>query len=204
MHLFIAFCGFMSVVLAIYCGVPYIRSILSGRTQPHQFSWFIFAIMNGIIALSQYLKGARASVLISLTFLVSNFIILGLSFRYGKRNTSKFDILLLGLSLLTIVAWIITKNPSVAIWLTVLIDIFATTMIILKIKGAPASEAPLPWLVGALAYTFSVLSLVDKPLGVLYVRPIYGVLSDIAIVTAIYLCGRPTKAIKADSIPSTK
>lgn len=199
MNFFVAFCGVVSVILAIYCGIPYIRSILNGKTKPHQFSWLIFAIMNGIIALSQYMKGARASVLISLAFLVSNFIILGLSFKYGTRNTSKFDILLLIFSLATIVAWIITKNPSVAIWLTVLIDIFATTMIILKIKVEPTSEAPWPWLVGAVAYTFSCLSLVDKPLGILYVRPTYGVLSDLAILAAIYAYKKAGPAAKVET-----
>lgn len=185
--------GIISVALAVYCGIPYLRSILRGQTKPHQFSWLIFAIMNAIITVSQYHKGARASVLISLTFLVFNLIILALSFRYGTRNTSRFDVFLLALSLLTIVAWIATDNASVAIWLTVLIDIFATAMIILKIKSHPTSEAPFAWIVGTVAYLFSCLALVDKSLGVLYVRPIYGVLSDLAIVAAIYAYKPATK-----------
>ena len=177
----------MSVLLAIYCGVPYIRSILNGKTKPHQFSWFIFAIMNAIVTISQYLKGGRASVLISLTFLISNIVILVLAFKRGTRQTSKFDMLLLALSLITIIAWAVTKNPSVAIWLTVLIDIFATAMIVLKIKNYPSSEAPYAWFIGTAAYIFSCLSLADKKLGILYVRPIYGVLSDVAILVAIYV-----------------
>jgi hypothetical membrane protein len=201
-HNFVVFSGIMSVLLAIYCGIPYLRSILSGRTKPHQFSWLIFAIMNAIVALSQYLKGARASVLISLTFLVFNLLILALSFKYGTRNTSKADRLLLGLSLLTIVAWIVTKNPSVAIWLTVIIDIFATAMIVLKIKSHPSSEAPFAWVVGTLAYVFSCLSLVDKKPGILYVRPIYGVLSDVAILAAIYLykSSKKSPALRTSSV----
>ncbi len=143
--------------------------------------------MNSIVTVSQYAKGARASVLISLTFLISNLVILGLSFKYGTRNTSKFDIFLLALSLTTIVAWVITNDPSVAIWLSVLIDVFATSMIVLKIKKHPKSEAPYPWLIGTIAYVFSSLALVNKPLSVLYVRPIYGVLSDVAILAAVYL-----------------
>jgi hypothetical protein len=198
-HNFVAFCGAMSVVLAVFCGIPYLRSILNGKTKPHQFSWLIFVIMNAIVALSQYLKGARASVLISLVFLVFSSIILFLSFEYGTRNTSKFDKILFGLSLFTIVAWIVTKNPSVAIWLSVLIDIFATTMIILKIKAEPHSEAAYAWGVGAAAFVFSSLSLVDKRPSVLYVRPIYGFLSDIAVLLAIYFYKKVGPKNKADS-----
>lgn len=179
-------CGVLSVILAIYCGIPYLRSILARKTKPHQFSWLIFAIMNAIVTVSQYLKGARASVLISLTFLIFNLLTLALSLKYGTRNTSRFDKLLFVFSLLTIAAWIITKNPSVAIWLTVVIDIFATLMIILKVRQEPNSEAPYAWLVGTVAYLFSSLSLINKPAGILYVRPVYGFLSDVAVLAAIY------------------
>jgi hypothetical membrane protein len=179
-------CGVLSVILAIYCGIPYLRSILARKTKPHQFSWLIFAIMNAIVTVSQYLKGARASVLISLTFLIFNLLTLALSLKYGTRNTSRFDKLLFIFSLATIAAWIITKNPSVAIWLTVVIDIFATLMIILKIRQQPDSEAPYAWLVGTVAYLFSSLSLINKPAGILYVRPVYGFLSDVAVLAAIY------------------
>lgn len=178
--------GIVSTLLAIYCSVPYLQAIIKGRTKPHQFSWLIFVIMNGIVTSSQYLKGARASVLISLTFFIFSFIIFLLSLKYGSRDTSRFDKLLFGFSLATIVVWFLTKDAAIAIWLTVVIDIAATSMIILKIKGDPKSEDPYPWLLGSIAYIFTCLALIDKPFGVLYVRPIYGLLSDAAIVLAVY------------------
>src|SRR5690348_18206691 len=41
--------------LGIYCEVPYVLAILNGKTKPHQFSWLVFVIMNGIVTLSQFL-----------------------------------------------------------------------------------------------------------------------------------------------------
>jgi hypothetical protein len=196
--LFINVCGVISLALAIYCCVPYIRSILKGKTKPHQFSWIIFAIMNGIIALSQFLAGGRLSVLVPATFFVINIVTIILSFKYGVRNTSRYDQLLFGLCLATIAAWALTKNNTLAIWLTVLIDIFATTMMILKVKIQPESEAIYPWALGSLAYIFSCLTLIDKPFGVLYVRPIYGLLSDFALVVAIY-CFSKNQGLKIKS-----
>ena len=155
--------------------------------------------------LSQYLKGGRASVLVAVVFFVYSLILYILSFPYGVKNTSTWDRLLLGLSLVTIVAWVLTKNPSVAIWLTVLIDVFATTMIILKLKAQPMSEALWPWTISTTAFIFSILTLVNKPFGILYVRPIYGLLSDGAVVVAIIVYGRAAhrKSAKVTTSPSS-
>jgi hypothetical protein len=155
--------------------------------------------MNGIIFLSQYLKGGRASVLIALVFFISSFIDFLLSLRYGIRNTSSWDRLLFILSLLTIVIWALTKNPSVAIWLTVVIDIFATSMMLLKIKKHPDSEAAFPWVIASIAYVFSIMSLANKSLGILYVRPIYGLLSDALTVGCVFYFLR--KGLKTSSKP---
>lgn len=189
----------LSFIFAFGAGIPYIKSILSGRTKPHQMTWLVFSIMNGIILVSQYLKGARASILIALVFFIFTIIDFILSLNYGIRSTSRWDYLLLTFSLLTIIAWILTRNPSVAIWLTVLIDIFATTMTIIKIKSQPNSEAILPWLMGATAYTFTILSVINKPFGVLYVRPIYGVLSDVAVIAAVWIYSEGTRLSKKPS-----
>jgi hypothetical protein len=185
MHTFVVVCGAISSVLAIYCGIPYIFSIVRGETKPHQFTWLIFTLMNGIIMISQFLAGARASVLISVIFFVYSGIEYGLSFKYGVRDSSKYDRLLFGLALATIGLWLLTRNNALAIWLTVLIDVFATTMLILKLRAHPGSEPFWLWAIATLAFVFAALALADKPFGILYVRPIYGILSDVAVLTAI-------------------
>lgn len=187
--------GIISLVLAIWASVPYILSIVKGQTKPHQLTWLVFSIMNGIILLSQYLKGARASILLYSVWLVSSTVIFILSLSHGMRGTSRWDKLLFGLSILTIVAWVLTSNPAVAIWLTVFIDVFATLMMILKIRAYPDSEAISPWVIATAAYVFTILSLINKPLGILYVRPTYGLISEAAVLTAILIWGKgkPTK-----------
>ncbi|HEU5004476.1 MAG TPA: hypothetical protein VFT49_00085 [Candidatus Saccharimonadales bacterium] len=180
--------GGISIIFATWAAVPYILSILRGRTKPHQMTWLVFSIMNGVVFLSQYLKGARASVLLYIVWFFSSTIIFLLSLKFGLRNTSRLDRTLFSLSLLTIVAWALTKNPSVAIWLTVFIDIFATSMMLLKIRAHPDSEEVFPWIIGTIAYIFTVISLINKSFGILYVRPIYGLISEAAIpIYILYL-----------------
>jgi len=74
----------------------------------------------------------------------------------------------------------------VAIWLTLLIDVLGTSMIALKVKSEPHSEDPYPWVLAGVAYAFSVLSLAGKPIGILYVRPLYGLVCNLALATCIY------------------
>jgi hypothetical protein len=163
-----------------------VLAILNGKTKPHQFSWLVFVIMNGIVTLSQFLAGGRASVLISLTFFAGSLVNFLLSLKYGTRDTSRWDRLLLGFALFTIAIWVLTKSNAAAIWLTVIIDVAATSMTILKVVKEPHSEDPQAWIIAGAAYIFTCLSLIDKPLGILYVRPLYGLMGDAILVAFIY------------------
>src|SRR5687768_7092255 len=169
-HTFIAISAFVSAVLAVYSGIPYIRSVLSGRTKPHRFSWFILTLIQAIVVISQFLKGGRASIIVTFIFLLYCSVIFVLSLTpKGTKDTSRYDRLLFFLALITILAWILTKNPAVAIWLSVIPDMCATLMIILKIKASPLSEDPFPWTIGTIAYVFGCLTLVATKPGILYV-----------------------------------
>jgi hypothetical protein len=178
--------AFLSTALAISCTIPYIQAILKKKTKPHQLSWLVFVIMNGIVFFSQYFAGGRASVLISLAFFIGSALVFLLSLKFGVRESSKWDRSLFVFALCTIVIWVLTKNNDVAIWLTLLIDLAATTMTILKIKVEPNSEDPLPWTIASVAYIFTILILVGQPLSILYVRPLYGLIGDVAIVVMIH------------------
>lgn len=183
---FTSIMGVLSVTIAVLGMFPYWKSIIGGRTKPHQFSWIIFAIMNVIITVSQFLEGGRSSVLISLAFAIGCVVNVILSFRYGTRGTSRFDVLLFGLALTTIAAWTITESNAVAIWLTVVIDVLATAMIVLKIAAEPDSEDPFPWAIATIAFAFSCASLIGTSNEILYVRPVYGLLSDVVVIAAIF------------------
>ncbi len=176
----------ISGILGAYSSVPYVHAILNGKTKPHQFSWLVFFIMNGVTFLSQFLAGARLSAVLYGVFFIGSGIILLLSLKYGIRDTSKWDRLLLTLALMTITIWITTRSNSIAIWLTVFVDVIAESMLVLKIKHQPHSEDPKAWVVASLGLLFTCLTLVGQPINILYVRPVYGLFSDLLIVGAIY------------------
>ena len=151
--------------------------------------------MNGIVFLSQFLSGARESVLITFTFFIGSLIIFILSLKYGVRDSSKWDKALFIFALCAIVLWFITRSNALAIWLTVIIDVAATTMIILKVKADAFSEDPKPWIIGSIAYVFTNITLLGTPFGILYVRPVYGLICDAGLVGFIYLFRRFSKRV---------
>ena len=95
--------GLISTIIAVYCTIPYIVATVKGKTKPHQLSWLIFVIMNGIVLFSQYFEGGRQSILITLTFFVGSLLEFILSLKYGTRDTSRWDKLLFCFALATIV-----------------------------------------------------------------------------------------------------
>lgn len=178
--------GLISTAVAVYCTVPYIVAIFKGKTKPHQLSWLVFVIMNGIVLFSQYFEGGRQSILIALTFFIGSSLVLLLSFKYGTRDTSRWDKALFIFALITTIVWFLTRSNALAIWLTVLIDLAATTMMILKVRAQPSSEDPLPWALAIFAYIFSCLSLIGTQATILYVRPVFGgFVCDGALLLAI-------------------
>ena len=47
------FCGAIAILLTFAAFVPYIRSIVSGGTRPHVFSWIIWGITTIIVFFAQ-------------------------------------------------------------------------------------------------------------------------------------------------------
>ena len=186
--------GIIAAALGAYSTIPYVAAILKRKTRPHQLSWLVFTIMNGIVFFSQFFAGARLSVIITAIFFIGSVSIFLLSLKYGVRDSSKWDKTLFAIALITIAVWYITKSNDLAIWLTVVIDLAATTMIILKLRTDPNSEAAQPWLIATIAYVFTNLSLIGTPFGILYVRPLYGLLCDATLVFFIYFYAKKSKS----------
>ena len=192
----IAVAAILSTLFAVYANVPCIQTILNGKTKPHQFSWLIILILNFVIFVSQYLEGGRASILVAFVSLVGSVIIVILSFKKGVRNTSNIDKLLFISSLVLLALWVFTRSNELAIWLTVAITFPALGMTFLKVKNKPDSEDPKAWVYITIAYAFSCITLIGVPFGILYVRPIAGLLFDGLLVVFIYYMLKKHKSKK--------
>jgi hypothetical protein len=90
-------------MLGILGFVPYIRAVLRKEAQPQKSSWAAWGILNGITLAGMYVKGAATVQMGAIT--LGSWIVLALSFKYGKPGWSKLDKLCLGGAVLAIVLW---------------------------------------------------------------------------------------------------
>lgn len=146
-------------ILAILGNVPYIKDMLSGKIQPHPYTWLVWSIVSGVTFVGQVTQGAGWATIpfaISELFTISIFFF---SIRYGFKNIPNHDKYFLYLALLGIVPWIITKDPTVSVIIMVTIDIIAFIPTLRKAWVLPRSESPVLYISNVLRHSLALASL---------------------------------------------
>jgi len=149
-----------AVVIALYSYISYIRSIFTWKTEPHIFSWGIWALTTGIAFFAQVAGGwwwwsAQNGV----TFVVCIFVTF-LAIKYWQKNTlSRTDWTSLILSFWAIVLWLYTNNPFYGALFATLADLIWYMPTLLKIWKKPDSEPTGYYLLMNFKHGLSLLSL---------------------------------------------
>lgn len=150
----------VAVIIALYSYVMYIRSIFAWKTEPHIFSWGIWALTTGIAFFAQVawwwgLWTAQSWV----TFLVCFFVTF-LALKFGKKNTLTWiDWISLGFSLLAIGLWLYTDNPFYGALFATLGDIIWYIPTFRKVWKNPDSEPQWYYLLMNIKHGLSLASL---------------------------------------------
>jgi hypothetical protein len=150
-----------AVVVGTSAFLPYLWEIFKGKTEPHMFTWLIWCITQGT-ATAGILYGGGGLIgkgLILSTVLV--FMVFLLSFKYGTKNITRNDVIILALALLAIVVWWQLNNPVLAILMVTGIDALGYVPTYRKLMVEPWSESLVSWTAFSTAYVLSILSLVE-------------------------------------------
>ena len=149
----------LASVIAVLGFYPYIRNVLKGETQPHEFTWLIFLLTQGtataILWASGGGRGAVAltigSVLIAAVFI--------LSLLDGKRDITKSDVACLVLALAAFPIWLVLEKPLSATLLLTSIDLLGYVPTFRKSYAHPWREAVTPWAIFFFSDVCSILAL---------------------------------------------
>ncbi len=151
--------GILSAICFTIAYFPYIYSVVKGQTKPHPFSWFLWGAI-GVITLFFYIRvGAVETLPLAILGAVLPFIVFVLSLKYWKGTFSKFDYVVLFLSVASIVLYIIFHSASISLTTSILADMFAFLPTIRKTYLEPSSESLSSWIIFLCAYIFSVLAI---------------------------------------------
>jgi len=149
----------VAAVITVTAFFPYIRDLLQGRTQPHIYTWLIWAITQSTaVAGIWYGGGGWGAVNLTVgTFFV--FVIFLLSFKYGTRNITTFDTVTFIAALGAIFVWWGLKNPVLAVLLVTAIDVVGYIPTFRKSFEEPWSETVVTWMAFVVGNILSIFAL---------------------------------------------
>lgn len=132
----------LAVILALVGNIPYLRSIIRGQVQPHPYTWMIWSIVSMVTFFGAVQRGAGIGALPTGIAELFTIIIFFYSLRYGWRSIRPIDHIFLGIALLGIIPWIITRDPTISVITVVSIDLVAFISTLRKAYTDPTTEHP--------------------------------------------------------------
>jgi hypothetical protein len=151
--------GLIAAVIEVAQSIPYYISILKGRTRPQRATYGIWAAIE-VIGISSYIaSGATTTKWVPLISAFNSLAVFGLSFKYGMGGSSKLDIFSLSLAGSAITLWIVTGNPVLAVYMSVLAGIIGYIPTIRKTYLYPKTESTISWSMYAVGAGINIFAL---------------------------------------------
>jgi hypothetical protein len=150
----------LAIVITFMAFVPYIRSILLGRTKPHLFSWLIWGITTLVVFFAQLdAEGGIGAWPIGVSGVITVYIAFLSYVKRGDITITLLDRLFFSAALLSIPCWYFTSNPMWAVILLTTIDLLGFGPTIRKAYDRPYEESVLFIFLFFLRNTFALLAL---------------------------------------------
>lgn len=176
-------CGLIAGFLSALSYIPYIISIIRGKTKPARASWIIWSLLSFVILASYKSLGASTTLFVVYAYAVGTFITMLLSLKYGVGGWTRFDKICLLTSALSLVVWWLTNSAFLALLMNILIDVIGTLPTIKKVYHQPDSEDRTAWSLFFLGSFFNLLAINQLSLEI----ALYPSLLFLAITTIFYL-----------------
>lgn len=163
--------GIIAGILGVVGFIPYIISILRGKTRPNQATWFIWTLVGGLLAFSYLFEGDKNTIWLPLGYFLGPLVVALLSFRYGYSTWTRLDKICIIAALISLLPWLLANNATGTLLINVLIDSMGAIPTIVKAYREPETEDFTAWLIFLIANTIEVLAITDWNMTVAY--PIY-------------------------------
>lgn len=114
----------VAIVLTFFAFLPYIRSILHGKTKPHVFSWVIWGSTTFVVFLAQLAdKGGAGAWPIGVSGIITIYVALLAYIKKSDSTITGTDWLFLGLAMTSLPLWYLTSDPLWAVVILTTVDI---------------------------------------------------------------------------------
>ena len=175
--------GIIAGVLSLVGYIPYIKSILSGKTRPNKATWFIWTIVGGLLAFSYLSEGDQNSIWLPLGYFFGPLVTAILSIRYGYTTWTKLDTICITMAIISVIPWLLSKNAMFTLLINVAIDSTGALPTLVKTYREPETEDLTAWFIFFIANTLQLFAIQDWNAAASY--PIYLFLLAAMMVTFI-------------------
>lgn len=169
---FKAIVGMLAGIFSLLGFIPYIITVLQGKTKPNRASWWIWASLGIVLAVSNYSAGARETMWLLIAYALCQLIIATLALRLGEGGWNSFDLTCMLGAGVSILLWWWFKSPLVAITISIAIDSLGALPTIKKTYHKPESEDFFSWLMFWMAGTLNLYALSEWSFA-LSAQPLY-------------------------------
>ena len=169
--------------------INYARTVFKKETKPHLYTWLIWFVTQAVAVVGMWAGGGGLGAIALTVGTICVFMVMLLSLRYGTKNITKSDTIILVLALAAVFVWVQLDNPLLAVIMVTLIDLAGYVPSWRKSMREPWSENLYSWSISPLAYVFAIAALAEYNLLTL-MYPISIVVANYILV-AICLMYRP-------------
>lgn len=178
--------GWASLILILVAASIHVRRVQSGEITLHPVSWGIWTA-NAVAVLLSYIGANEEQSYLSFLGVIGNFVYptLGFIFAWKQRKNTTititlFDKFCMVLGFAAIAIWSMNHESHYANYIAIVADCMATVPTILFVWRNPMQEKPLPWLLFAIGFALTLLTLEAYTLQAMAL-PIYMAISAIAV-----------------------
>lgn len=148
--------GIIASIVAAGISLSYIYTIVRGKTRPHLYSVAMDALISTIVFAGAFTAGAGAGVWSLGVATVLVYVMVILCFKYGTKDVKPIDGVFALLALLSVIPWVLTKDPTLSVVLASLINLLSFIPAFRKTWNDPYSEPATIWGANALKHVISL------------------------------------------------
>jgi hypothetical protein len=162
--------GALGLGLSTWAITWYVRAKVR-RDVGSRAAWTVWAATEVAILITQYARGARASLLVQLPQVAGALVICVIAWRRGTREVSRRDVALFTATALALALWVITRDATLAIVLGVAVEYGGLVPTVTGAWHRPDSEPLGSWLLVSAAGLTGLRAVRQGSAAVLFLYP---------------------------------
>lgn len=147
--------------IAIVAYVPYLRDTWSGKTRPNRATWWIYTVVGLVATSGSFAVGARESLTVPLVYATASLAVALVAIKRGEGGFTLLDRSCLATAAVSIVLWIATGDPVLAVLLNCVADLAGSLPTMVKAWREPARENRWGWILFLTANSLNLLLISD-------------------------------------------